>query len=245
MFPKVSVVIPFYNCPYVDQAIQSALDQTYENIEIIVVDDGSKMHVDKIEPFKDRVTYLRKANGGTASALNSGIRQASGQYVAWLSSDDLFQPGKIAIQLSFMLAHDAWVSYTNYDLIDAWSEITQASAGRSFTSKQEFYEAFLTGNPVHGCTVMAKKEMFAHIGYFNEGLLCTQDYEMWMRIVLSDYDFGYLNEPLTQFRWHGGNGTLLLQDKMGEEIRYLHETFNPRLLDWLGKNRFRLNEGTE
>ncbi|MGO4274414.1 glycosyltransferase family 2 protein, partial [Paenibacillus sp. TAF58] len=80
MQPKVSIIIPFYNCPYIDQAIASAIGQTYANVEIIVVDDGSTIHADKIGPFKDRVYYLGKANGGTASALNHGIRYASGEY---------------------------------------------------------------------------------------------------------------------------------------------------------------------
>lgn len=232
LFPKVSVVIPVYNCPYIDEAIQSALDQTYENIEVIVVDDGSTMYEDKIAPFKDRVNYHRKANGGTASALNYGIRHASGQYVAWLSSDDLFHPDKVARQLSFMLARDAWVSYTNYDLVNAQNEIIKTFGGRCYSTTIEFYRAFLTSVPVHGCTVMAKKELFAHIGYFNEHLLYTQDYEMWMRIALSRFDFDYLHESLTRFRWHGGNGTILYQAEMEMEVRYIRETFNPTLLKW-------------
>ncbi|MEW9700287.1 glycosyltransferase [Paenibacillus sp. SI8] len=235
LFPKVTVVIPFYNCRFVDQAIQSVLDQTYENVEIIVVDDGSTMHVDLIEPFRERVYYLGKANGGTASALNHGIRHASGRYVAWLSSDDRFHPDKIARQLSFMLARDAEVSFTNYDLINADSEITEKLAGPCFSTVLEFYQAFFESVPVHGCTVMAKKEMFSQMGYFNENLLYTQDYDMWMRAILTGFDFYYLHESLTLFRWHGENGTIRHQSKMAEEVRYIRETFHPYLHDLIGK----------
>ena len=70
MGPKVSIIIPFYNCPYVDQAIKSALDQTYENIEIVVIDDGSTNYTEKSMPFKDKIIYIRKENGGIATALD-------------------------------------------------------------------------------------------------------------------------------------------------------------------------------
>lgn len=233
MLPMITVVIPFYNCPYVDQAIQSALNQSYEHVEIIVVDDGSTMHVDKIIPFRDRVHYLGKANGGTASALNHGIRHASGKYVAWLSSDDLFDPDKIAKQLSFMLARDAWISFTNYDLIKADNELIEKFAGPCFSTVLDFYQAFFTSVPVHGCTVMARKEMFTHIGYFNENLLYTQDYDMWMRVVLSGFDFYYLHDSLTLFRWHGQNGTVLHQSKMAEEVQSIRATYNPQLNNWV------------
>lgn len=236
LLPKVSVIIPFYNCPYVNEAIQSALDQSYSNIEIIVVDDGSTYYTYKLIPFNDRVIYFRTDNRGTASALNHGIRLATGQYVAWLSSDDLFHPDKIARQLSFMLANDAWVSHTNYDLVNALNETIQTSAGRTYSSMLEFRRAFLASVPVHGCTVMAKKELFTHVGYFNEHLLYTQDYEMWMRIALSPFDFQYLQESLTRFRWHGGNGTILHQAGMEKEVRCIRETYNPLLLSRLEKD---------
>ena len=78
--PKVTIVIPFYNDPYVREAVDSALLQTYENLEIIVVDDGSTSHSDKLDSYGERIYYLGKANGGTASALNYGFRYASGDY---------------------------------------------------------------------------------------------------------------------------------------------------------------------
>ena len=70
MLPKVSIIIPFYNDSYIDQAVVSALYQTYPNIEIIVVDDGSTQHQYRLAPYLSRIIYLGKANGGTASALN-------------------------------------------------------------------------------------------------------------------------------------------------------------------------------
>ena len=73
MLPSVTVVIPFYNCPYIHLAVSSALSQTYKNVEVIVVDDGSTKHQHLLEPFMKRIVYLQKTNGGTATALNYGM----------------------------------------------------------------------------------------------------------------------------------------------------------------------------
>ncbi|MGA5688825.1 glycosyltransferase family A protein [Cytobacillus pseudoceanisediminis] len=94
-YPLVSIIIPFYNCKYVQRAIYSALKQTYRNIEVIVVNDGSTAHLPMIKPLKDNIIYIRKKNGGIASALNEGIRNSTGEYIVWLSSDDLFINTKV------------------------------------------------------------------------------------------------------------------------------------------------------
>lgn len=99
---KVSIIVPFYNCPYIEKALESLINQTYKNIEIIVVDDGSTLYSEKIEPFLDKILFIKKENGGTASALNTGIEHATGDYICWLSSDDIFYPEKTEIQLRLM-----------------------------------------------------------------------------------------------------------------------------------------------
>src|SRR4051812_38360727 len=132
MTPKVSIIIPFYNDPYIDQAVMSALYQTYPNIEIIVVDDGSTLHQHLLAPFQSRIHYLGKANGGTASALNYGMRMASGKYVAWLSSDDRFSPDKIARQVDYMERTNAQISHTDYDLMNENGVITAMAASAKY-----------------------------------------------------------------------------------------------------------------
>ncbi|AJS57463.1 glycosyltransferase [Paenibacillus sp. IHBB 10380] len=216
--PLVSVVIPFYNCPYIDQAIQSALSQTYTPLEIIVVDDGSTQHVDKITPYLPYINYLGKSNGGTATALNRGIVHATGQYVAWLSSDDIFYPAKINNQVLFMQEHYAYISYTNFNLIDAASNVTQEKAGASFCTVKDFYSCFIHGNPVNGCTVMMRKELFGFIGLFDEGLPYTHDFDLWYRVMLGGYYFPFLNESLTAYRIHDEMGSLRHQATIQQEI---------------------------
>ena len=95
--PLVSIIIPVYNGEnYLAEAINSALSQTYNNIEVIVINDGSKDQTDTIcKSYGDRIKYLKKENGGVASALNFGIDNMNGEYFSWLSHDDLYLPDKV------------------------------------------------------------------------------------------------------------------------------------------------------
>ncbi|MGE6376220.1 glycosyltransferase [Peribacillus muralis] len=230
MEPKVSIIIPFYNCPYIDQAIQSALDQTYMNLEIIVVDDGSTIFTEKIEPFLSKIRYEKKENGGTATALNHGISAATGEYVAWLSSDDYFLPEKVSNQISFMLEHEAEVSFTNFDSIDQNEEIILSWTGERFTDIENgVYHAFLLRNAVNGCTVVLKKELFEVVGYFNTYHRYTHDYEMWLRLLVNGYKMYYLDEVLTKFRIHEGSGTSRFQPEMLADILTIESHYRPIL----------------
>ncbi|UKS30999.1 glycosyltransferase [Paenibacillus sp. HWE-109] len=227
--PKVSIIIPFYNCPYIDQAINSALEQSYPYIEIIVVDDGSTMHADKITPFLDRVSYLGKANGGTASALNHGIRQATGQYVVWLSSDDLFYPDKVRNQLAFMQKNQAMISYTSFDEIDDQRRFLNFSAGMRFRNYREFITCWLKHDPINGCTVMIQKGMFTHIGYFDESLPFTHDYDLWIRFILNGIPIHFVDESLTKYRWHEQMGTKKHWPEIEREIAFIQSKYKLQL----------------
>ncbi|OIU72143.1 glycosyltransferase [Rossellomorea aquimaris] len=202
---RVSIIIPFYNCRYVDAAIKSALKQSYKNIEVIVVDDGSTQYAHKVAPFKNEITYIRKANGGTASALNLGVKHATGSYFAWLSSDDMFVGNKIERQLHFMQSINAHASYTAFKTIDEDNNIINEIRSRKLNRKT-FQKILLEGCPINGCTVMAKIELIKRAGWFDEKLKYTQDYEMWCR--LSQYtNIHYLDEILTLYRVHKKMGS--------------------------------------
>lgn len=225
MCPKVTIVIPFYNDPYVDQAITSALNQTFPNIEIIVVDDGSTQHADKIHPFTNRVFYLSKANGGTATALNHGIRAASGEYIAWLSSDDMFYPHKLAVQIPYMLERRASICFTSFDYINAHGQVIEHNVGPLIPNMQSFYRLLLNGNPINGCTVVARKDLLLQAGLFNEALLYTHDYDLWLRLITSRIDFHYLNQPLLQYRRHEQMGTVKHRPVIEQESRFTQSRY--------------------
>ncbi|WP_338776612.1 glycosyltransferase [Metabacillus sp. FJAT-52054] len=230
MTPKVSIIIPFFNCSYVEQAIQSSLNQTYPNIEVIVVDDGSTAHMEKLAPFLDRIVYIRKENGGTATALNKGIETASGEYIAWLSSDDYFLPEKIQKQMTYMLTHGADFSFTNYDYIDENNTVLIPWCGKRFTADlKEVPQFFLQGNPVNGCTILMKKECFEKVGYFDPQWKYTHDYDMWFRMILAGYDLHYIDEILIQFRTHIEAGTRKYQPQILSEVFQLESKYRPLL----------------
>ncbi|MGM1034211.1 MAG: glycosyltransferase [Bacillota bacterium] len=233
MDPKVSIIIPFYNCSYVDQAIQSALNQTYKNVEVILVDDGSTNFTEKISPFKEDICYVRKENGGTATALNRGISTATGEYIAWLSSDDHFLPEKISKQISFMLNHNADASFTNYDIIDENNQVLIPCCGMRFSNIADIYSAFLLYNVVNGCTVVIKKEIFESVGYFAPAYRYTHDYEMWFRLLVSGYKMHYIDEVLTKFRTHQESGTRKYHAEMLKEMSTIESHYRPILKKYL------------
>ena len=220
--PKVSIVIPFFNCAYIDQAIESALNQSYTDIEVIVVNDGSTKHTDKIKPYLNKIRYIEKTNGGTASALNTGIRKATGDYFTWLSSDDIYCPGKVAKQLFFMRKENADISYSSYVLINPNNEVISGSAGIGFPTMLPFCEMMQTGCIINGCTIMMCTRVFSDIGLFDESLPYTHDYDFWLR-ALTKYSFHYLDEPLMYYRVHEQMGSKKFAQQIPQEIEFVQQ----------------------
>lgn len=215
--PKVSIVIPFYNCPYIDQAIESALNQSYPNIQVIVVDDGSIKYSEKIGPYLNKIRYIKKGNGGTASALNMGIKNATGEYFTWLSSDDLYDKFKVEKQLAFMQERSADISYGNYVLIDTDNQIISEQAGINMPTRIQFLEIMRKGCIINGCTVMLKMKIFEEVGLFDTSLPYTHDYDLWLRI-LPHYHFYYFHEPLVMYRVHSEMGSKKYEQVIPQEI---------------------------
>ena len=233
---RVSVVIPFYNCPYVDMAVDSVLNQSYPDIEIIVVDDGSEQYTEKLEPYKDRIIYKRQTNGGTASALNTGIRVASGAYFAWLSADDRFHPRKIERQLEVLKSTGTSFNHTAYYYINERGERFSDVICVSFPSKIELIETMMMGCPVNGSSVLLDMKILRKIGIFDEKLLYTQDYYLWLR-TLPHYEWSYIEEPLLDYRVHQGMGSVIHKDEQTKEISVVQARHTAVLAQLLRKGR--------
>jgi teichuronic acid biosynthesis glycosyltransferase TuaG len=227
--PLVTIVIPFYNDPFVTEAIESALLQTYQPLEIIVVNDGSDRETERLVPFAGRIHVLEKGNGGTATALNHGFRYAAGEYVAWLSSDDRFLPDKVERQLRDMLNRGLSISHTSFRIIDERGQQDKEPVELAVSSMVDFYRLFLSSNPVNGCTVMMKKSLFNQIEGFREIYRFTHDYDFWVRSFMAGFPLGYLNEPLTEYRRHPAMGTNRHRKAIEREFEMLLKEYRPRI----------------
>jgi len=238
--PLVSIIIPFYNDPYIGSAIQSAMEQTYPNKEIVVVDDGSTLHRELLLPYLQfpGIYLCAKSNGGTASALNAGIAIAAGDYIAWLSSDDRFYPGKLEKQLAHMIPRNGEISFSDYDVIDGTGHVTSRNVTPKYAHVSDFLKAFEHYCPINGCTVVARKKLLLDLGLFDESLPYTHDYDLWFRAVLSGADFQYVDETLIQYRVHEGMGTIRNLPVIELEAEATRQRWWPLLDRWI-KSRLR------
>lgn len=207
--PLVSIVIPVYNgANYLKESIDSALNQSYPHIEVIVVNDGSRDEgaTEAVAlSYGERIRYFSKANGGCGSALNFGIKQMKGEYFSWLSHDDRYTGNKIQWQINKLssLEDRHTILYGGYELIDPKSEIVGSIHPDQQYSEDQLNTplfAVLKGL-AYGCTFLIPKKSFFEIGFFDESLPTTQDYALWFeffRAIPIHYDYG-IN---TQYRLH-------------------------------------------
>lgn len=194
----VSIIMPSYNtAPYIRETIQSVLDQTYQNWELIIVDDCSTDNTDEVvASIKDeRIRYLKnEKNSGAAVSRNRALREAKGRWVAFLDSDDLWMPGKLEKQISFMESNDYSFSYTNYEEIDVEGKATgvKVTGPKKVTKTGMFNYCWL------GClTVMYDRNVIGLIQI--EDIKKNNDYAMWLK-VCKKADCYLLDENLGKYR---------------------------------------------
>jgi hypothetical protein len=227
--PKVSIVIPVFNgSDYLNEALDSALTQTYNNIEIIVVNDGSNDNgkTEKIAlSYGDRIRYFKKGNGGTASALNLGIKEMKGEYFSWLSHDDLYYPEKIEAQINFLVGFEdrLTIIYTDFNYIDGNSNFLY-NYPIKHVPPEHFRPAFIWGGIINGCTLLIPKKCFEIYGVFKEKLRTTQDYDLWFRLS-EKYSFVHLPQILIKSRIHENQGINKLRPIMNVEENRLFTHF--------------------
>lgn len=204
--PKVSIVIPVYNgADYIKEAIESALNQTYKNIEIIVVNDGSKDNSEEIiKSYGNKIIYYKKENGGVSSALNLGIKKMNGEYFSWLSHDDRYYPNKIETQINYLkekkLLNELVITYTNYDVIDEDSNIINAVNFSVFNPNKKPEYALLRGL-VSGTALLIPKKAFIDYGGFSEEHRCVQDYLLFFEFMKT-YKYIFIDKVTNSTRIH-------------------------------------------
>ena len=240
--PKVSVLIPTHNrAQYVCGAIDSVLAQTYQNVEIIVVDDGSTDGTGKIiEHNRDRIVYVYQDNQGVSAALNLGIEESSGEYLAGLGDDDIWLPDKLEVQMAFLEANPEFgMVHADMLILDVGSDDPKPKKrmlSRPIPSGHILPE-LIVKNVIMGSTVLIRRSCLDEVGLFDQGLRSSEDYHMWLRIA-RQFPIAYLDRPLAICRLHTSS---LTHDRVNQHKWHLKALkkmlrLNPAVIDEVGRD---------
>lgn len=180
--PSVSVIIPTYNrCDFVREAMASVLAQTFQDFELIVVDDGSTDGTADVVREFPRIRYLSQENRGVSAARNVGVALSRGELIAFLDSDDLWQPQKLATQVAFFaMRPDAHICQTEEVWLRNGVRVNPRNKHRKPSG--DIFAASLHLCLVSPSAVMMRRELFDHMGGFDEELPACEDYDLWLRI---------------------------------------------------------------
>jgi len=250
MKPFISIVIPVYNgADFLRKAIESALAQTYDNYEVIVVNDGSndEGRTEQIaQSYGSKIRYFKKENGGVATALNLALREMRGEYFSWLSHDDFYYPQKLERQMDALekCGDMTRILISDYDRYD------NERKNFSHFHMESMYPRPVIENSVFsilqglvgGCSMLIHKSHFDRVGGFDEKLRTTQDYDLWFRMFRGQRLL-YLPECVMAVRGHPRQGTHTIPTFRREQealyIRFVKELSEREIMDMYGsKNIF-------
>lgn len=192
----LTIIIPTYNrADFLREAIESVLSQTFTNYELIVVDDGSRDHTEDVVREFPRIRYVAcSENSGVSHARNLGIKLASGRYVCFLDSDDLWIKNKLEVQIRWMEAHaDCQVCYTDEIWIRKGVRVNPMNKHRKYSG--DIFSHSLPLCIVSPSSVLMRSSLFDEVGLFDEGLPACEDYDLWLRISL-EYPVHFIDEKL-------------------------------------------------
>ena len=194
--PLISVIIPTFNrVDVLYRSIHSVLHQTYRDIEIIVVDDGSTDATPDLvlSIVDDRTMYVRQKHLGVSAARNRGISASSGKLIAFLDSDDEWRSDKLEKQLELYGGNNDFICHTD----ELWLKDDQAVNQKNIHKKQGgcFFERALERCLISPSSVLISRSLLDKVGYFDENLLAAEDYDLWLRIT-AFYPVTFVDQPL-------------------------------------------------
>jgi len=232
--PKISVIIATYNrAQYLPEAIDSVLNQSYQDFELVIVDDGSvddtKAIVDKyINSNTGKIRYFYQENKGPGAARNRGIKEAKGEYVAFLDSDDIWLPEKLEKQSRYLEENPGYAMvYTdayefNRKVVTKKSKLATNDRG---TMSGEILEHLGMGCFIFLSTVMVRKHVLEQIGSFNPNITIGEDWELWLKIA-GKHKIGFIDEILVGYRKHAENIINNLELELQCRHRVINNIFN-------------------
>lgn len=203
--PRISIVMPAYNvAPYIGETLESVFAQTFDDYEVIVVNDGSP-DTDELErvlePYEDRIHYIKQENRGAGAARNEALRAARGDLIAFLDADDLWLPDYLSEQVQFLQGG-------NFDLVYADALLFGDSplAGRTFmetapsTGEVTFLSLITHRCAITTSGVLARRQLIFEVGLFDESLRNSQDFDLWLRLVRHGGRASFQKKVLLKYR---------------------------------------------
>ncbi|MDR6301796.1 glycosyltransferase family 2 protein [Mesonia maritima] len=239
MSVSVSVIIPFYsNVIWLKQAVQSVLCQTYKSFEIILVNDGSKEDLKLfIEEYGSKVNYFKTVNRGPGHARNYGINKASGEYIAFLDSDDIWLPNKLESQIDFMESNDLEWTHSSYSIFNDKNYKTIKEVRVAGFEGDIFIKRHISSPIATPCVIIKSSVFIENKSFrFSENLRFGQDSYLW-GMISDKYPLGALDEVLVKVRIRGSNAgrrarvqlqsrantwTKILENRKKRDYRYLN-----------------------
>lgn len=225
--PLVSIIIPAYNSEsYIAKAIDSGLGQTYPNVEVIVVDDGSTDDTWKLlVGYGDRIRAFRQENRGAAAARNRGLQEVRGEYIAFLDADDRYLPDNIAEKVHFLQSHDefAWC-YSNWAWVDAsgvpyrYGDEPEVSLARQKAQGDVLLKA-LQGYRLGTNVFLFSRRVIEHVAGFDQSLAVLEDYDLYVRSA-AGFPVGYVDKVLCEIFEHPGSLGTGCSQKTGHYSRW-------------------------
>lgn len=216
MQPAVSVIMPTYNrADYLKKSIQSVLDQTFSDFEIIVINNYSTDDTLEVtKAFNDpRIKTINFKNEGIiAKSRNQGILQSTGKYIAFLDDDDLWCSNKLELQIKYLECNPEFdLVYSRALIIDEHDTQKGLLIDPNNVKSGQIFLDLLYENFIPILTVLIKKSVFDTVGLFNEDPLmrAAEDYELWLRISLKS-NVGYIDKPLALYRMHSSSVSMAI-----------------------------------
>ncbi len=209
--PRVTIAIPVYNgSNFLAEAIDSALAQTYDDVEVIVVNDGSTdggATASIARSYGTRIIYIEQANGGVGAAMNTALAKMTGDVFTWLSHDDIHLPQKVSAQVEYynLIGKKDAILFSDVHLINEAGRVWHTSNWPLDHYIATPMLALLNGR-INGSTLFIPAHILREFGPFDERLRFTQDYDLWNKL-LTKYDFFLQPLPLVKYRVHPGQDT--------------------------------------
>ena len=196
--PLISIIIPYYNCEkYIAETLASVEAQTYPNIEVILVNDGSSKastaYIEALIQDKSYIQYLYQENKGLSSARNVGGKAAKGEFLLFLDADDKIYPQYLTKTV------ETFNSNPNYKVVYTKAELFDAQSGEWLLPVYTTFEKLLQGNVIY-CTALHKRSDFIKLDGFDENLMAYEDWDYWIRLLQDGGEVIRIDEVLFSYR---------------------------------------------